>query len=90
VPTPARAGSGRTAQAAGAGTTSIGFGPTSRSYIEAVTVCASICTDQSFFRLQRWMRKHIVITWKGRPLPLGGAGDVVIVEPSLATAVIVT
>ena len=58
--------------------------------MEAVTVCASICTDQSFFRLQRWMRKHIVITWKGSPLPLGGAGDVVIVEPSLATAVIVT
>jgi hypothetical protein len=41
-------------------------------------------------RLQRWMRKHIVTTWKGRPVPLGGAGDVVIVEPSLATAVIVT
>ena len=58
--------------------------------MEAVTVCASICTDQSFFRLQRWMRKHIVTTRKARPVPLGGAGDVVIVEPSPATAVIVT
>src|ERR1700733_4575966 len=35
----------------GAGTTSIGFGPTSRSYIESVTVCPSRCTDQSFFNV---------------------------------------
>jgi len=36
------------------------------------------------------MRKHIVMTWNEWPLPDGGAGDVVIVEPSLPTAVIVT
>src|SRR5271165_2261843 len=76
--------------AGGGGATSTGFGPTSRSYIEAVTVCPSSCTDQSFLRLHFCSRKHIVITWKESPVPVGGAGLVVMVEPSLATAVMVT
>ena len=38
----------------------------------SVTVCPSICTDQSFFRLHRCIRKDIVMTWNGTPLPFAG------------------
>jgi hypothetical protein len=58
--------------------------------MDFVTVCPSSCTDQSFLRLHFCSRKHIAITWNVSPVPVGGAGLVVMVEPSLATVVIVT
>src|SRR5579863_7605191 len=49
----------------------MGFGPTTRSYIDVVTVRPWISTDQSFLSAHRSMRKHIVMTWNARPAPRG-------------------